>query len=77
MDKPQVHLMKQSIAYQTMDFTAKIYAEESKLAHLYLEERLNQKKVKNIPLVEAFFLCGAGSSCPIGRSFPKGKMQKV
>ena len=48
-------MIKQSVAHQALELIAKIYAADEKLKSLTAEERLDQRKTKVKPLVEAFF----------------------
>lgn len=53
--RTNTRVLKRSIAHQALGLISKIYAEEGRLKNLTAKERLEQRQIKVIPLVEAYF----------------------
>ena len=67
-----VQALRQSVAHQALELIARIYKEDGDLKELSAEERLEQRKIKVKPLVEAYF-AWVREQLSSGRSLPKGK----
>ncbi len=64
--------LKASVAHQALELIAGIYHADEALKDLSAEERLEQRKIKVEPLVDAFFLW-IREQLSSGASLPKGK----
>lgn len=65
-------MLKKSIAHRALELIAKIYHEEEKLGGLTAEERLEQRRARVEPLVEAYF-AWVREQLGSGKALPKGK----